>query len=199
MQKNIVLIVAGIGDFFFGPESTKSIKNKENLLDNIQSIINKNNYKAVVNLTTPHETYNNINPLKDVRSQSVINFTLHSEEFLHKNNEISLTTLDNEELLQDGNQFDFLLRPKDFDIHICGIDLNGSFKNTIEELLEKGYHVTVYSDAIRPFTSTSKYISSLNKNTPKFRYCSHKSIKTTKPTDVGNSTFKKPLHNFANA
>ena len=112
-----------------------------------------------------------------MREQALIDFTLHSESFLHRNNEISVTTQDNEELLLDGDQFDFLLRPKDFDVHLCGIDLNGSFKNTIEDLLEKGFHVTVYSDAIRPFTSTSKYINSLNKTTPKFRYCSHKSVK----------------------
>ena len=179
MQKNTVLIIAGVADFFFGSNSTKSIKNKESLLEGVQNIVDKKNYKSIINLTTPHETFNSVNPLKAVRPQSIINFTLHSEEFLHKNNEISLTTQDNDRLLLDGNQLDFLLRPEDYDIHICGIDLNGSFKNIIEELLDKGYHVTVYSDAIRPFTSTSKYISSLIKTTPKFRYCSHKSIKAS--------------------
>jgi hypothetical protein len=179
MQKNTVLIIAGVADFFFGSNSTKSIKNKESLLEGVQNIVDKKNYNSIINLTTPHETFNSVNPLKTVRPQSVINFTLHSEEFLHKNNEISLTTQDNDRLLLDGNQLDFLLRPEDYDVHICGIDLNGSFKNIIEELLDKGYHVTVYSDAIRPFTSTSKYISSLIKTTSKFRYCSHKSIKTS--------------------
>jgi hypothetical protein len=177
MQKNIILIVAGAGDFFFGSDSNKVIKNKESLLSSLNTIVDKNNYKAVVNLTTPHDTLNSVNIFRKVREQALIDFTLHSESFLHRNNEISVTTQDNEELLLDGDQFDFLLRPKDFDVHLCGIDLNGSFKNTIEDLLEKGFHVTVYSDAIRPFTSTSKYINSLNKTTPKFRYCSHKSVK----------------------
>ena len=177
MQKNIILIVAGVGDFFFGTDSNKVIKNKESLLDSLQTIVAKNNYKAVVNLTTPHDTLDSINIFSQIRKQAVVDFTLHSESFLHKNNEISITTHDNDTVLVDGDQFDFLLRPKDFDIHICGIDLNGSFKDTIEGLLAKGFHVTVYSDAIRPFTSTSKYINSLNKTTPKFRYCSHKSVK----------------------
>lgn len=177
MQKNIILIVAGAGDFFFGSDSTKVIKNKEALLDTLKTLVNKNNYKSVVNVTTPHDTLDSINIFSQVRKQALIDFTLHSESFLHKNNEISITTHDDETMLIDGDQFDFVVRPKDYDIHVCGIDLNGSFKNTIEDLLEKGFHVTVYSDAIRPFTSTSKYINSLNKTTPKFRYCSHKSVK----------------------
>lgn len=177
MQKNIILIVAGVGDFFFSPDSSKPIKNKESLLENLNKIVNKNNYKAIVNLTTPYETLKDVNIFNNLRPQSVIDFTLHSENFLHKNNEISLTTLENEKLLQDGDQFDFILRPQEYDIHICGMDLKGSFKNTIEELLDKGYHVTVYSDAIRPFAGTSKYINSILGTTSKFKYCSHKSIK----------------------
>ncbi len=176
MKKNIILIVAGAGDFFFGKNSFKNINKKEELLSTLETIVEKDNYKAVVNLTTPHDTLDSINVFKNLREQSVVDFTLHSEKFLHKNNEIALTSIDNEQILQDGDQFDFLLRPQDYDVHVCGVDVNGAFKSTIEDLLAAGYHVTVYSDAIRPFNSTAKYISGLNKTTPKFRYCSHKSV-----------------------
>jgi nicotinamidase-related amidase len=176
MKKNIILIVAGVGDFFFGKNSYKNINKKEELLNSIETIVEKNNYKAVVNLTTPHDTLDNINVFKNLRQQSVVTHTLHSEKFLHKNNEIALTSVDNEEILLDGDQLDFVLRPQDYDIHICGVDVNGAFKSTIEDLLAAGYHVTVYSDAIRPFNSTAKYISGLNKTTSKFRYCSFKSV-----------------------
>jgi hypothetical protein len=176
MKKNIILIVAGVGDFFFGKNSYKNINKKEELLGSIETIVEKDNYKAVVNLTTPHDTLDNINVFKNLRQQSVVTHTLHSEKFLHKNNEIALTSVDNEEILLDGDQLDFVLRPQDYDIHICGVDVNGAFKSTIEDLLAAGYHVTVYSDAIRPFNSTAKYISGLNKTTSKFRYCSFKSV-----------------------
>ena len=176
MKKNIILIVAGVGDFSFGKNSYKNINKKEELLNSIETIVEKDNYKAVVNLTTPHDTLDNINVFKNLRQQSVVTHTLHSEKFLHKNNEIALTSVDNEEILLDGDQLDFVLRPQDYDIHICGVDVNGAFKSTIEDLLAAGYHVTVYSDAIRPFNSTAKYISGLNKTTSKFRYCSFKSV-----------------------
>ena len=176
MKKNIILIVAGVGDFFFGKNSYKNINKKEELLNSIETIVEKDNYKAVVNLTTPHDTLDNINVFKNLRQQSVVTHTLHSEKFLHKNNEIALTSVDNEEILLDGDQLDFVLRPQDYDIHICGVDVNGAFKSTIEDLLAAGYHVTVYSDAIRPFNSTAQYISGLNKTTSTFRYCSFKSV-----------------------
>lgn len=175
MKKKVVLIVAGAGDFFFGSQSNKTIDKKDKLLGSIQEIVDRKNYKAVVNLTTPHETFKEVNVLRNVRPQSVVGFTLHSEEFFHKNNELSLLSLENEVLLQDGDQFDFLFPSSDFDIHICGVDINGAFRKTIETLLDKEYQVTVYSDAIRPFKHTHKYISSLQ-NKPSFRYCSFKSV-----------------------
>lgn len=175
MKKNVVLIVAGAGDFFFGAYSNKSIDKKEKLLANIQDIVDRGNFKAVTDLTTPHETNKEVNVFQNVRPQSVVGFTLHSEEFLHKNNELSLVSLDNEDLLFDGDQFDFIFPSSQYDVHICGVDINGTFKNTIETLLDKEYHVTVYSDAIRPFKNTHKYIASLQ-NSNKFRYCSFKSV-----------------------
>ena len=76
MQKNTVLIIAGVADFFFGSNSTKSIKNKESLLEGVQNIVDKNNYKSIINLTTAHETFNSVNPLTSVRPRSIIKFTL---------------------------------------------------------------------------------------------------------------------------
>lgn len=174
MKKNVVLIVAGVGDQFFSAHSNKTIDKKEKLLGNIQEIVKRNNFKAVTNLVTPHETFKEVDVLSGVRPQSVVGFTLHSEEFLHKNNELSLFSVDGEELLYDGDHFDFIFPSSDFDVHICGVDVNGVFRKTIESLLDKDYQVTVYSDAIRPFKHTHKYISSLQ-NTPEFRYCSFKS------------------------
>lgn len=175
MKKNVVLILAGVGDFFFGSSSNKTIDKKEKLLNNIKDIVSQKNFKAIVDLTTPHETFKEVNVLNDVRPQSVVGFTLHSEEFLHKNNEMTLLSLDNEDLLRNGDDFDFIFPSTDYDVHICGVDINGAFRNTIESLLDRNYQVTVYSDAIRPFKHTHKYISSLQ-GTPAFRYCSFKSV-----------------------
>lgn len=174
MKKNIILLVAGVGDFFFSPNSSKNLKNKDELLASLKKIISNEKYKGLINYTTANDTYNSVNIFKDLRQQSIIKFTLHSEQFNHENNEIALTSLDNEEILFHGNQMDYILPPSDYDIHICGVDINGAFKSTIEDLLKAGYHVTVYSDVLRPFSTTAKYISSISKS-EKFRYCSHKS------------------------
>lgn len=176
MKKDTILIVAGAGDFFFGENSHKKIKDKEALIDTLNTIISNGSFKAVTNLTTPHDTLNEVSIYDNLRTQSLVTYTLHSDTFLHKNNELSLNSLDNEEILLDGDKFDYVFRPSDYDVHLCGVDVNGAFKSTIEELLTAGFHVTVYSDAIRPFSSTHKYISSLIKATPKFRYCSYKSV-----------------------
>lgn len=175
MKKNVILIVAGAGDFFFGTQSNKSIDKKEKLLSNITDIVKRGNFKAVTNLTTPHETNKEVDVFQNVRPQSLVKFTLHSDELLHKNNELQLTSVDNDPLLFDGDQLDFIFPSSCYDIHICGVDINGAFKNAIEALIQKGFHVTVYSDAIRPFKNTHKYIASLQ-NSSKFRYCSYKSV-----------------------
>ena len=47
MKKNIILIVAGAGDFFFGKNSFKNINKKEELLSTLETIVEKDNYKAV--------------------------------------------------------------------------------------------------------------------------------------------------------
>ena len=65
--------------------------------------------------------------------------------------------------LFNGNQFDFIVRPQDYDIHICGIDINGIFVSAIDQLLSLGYHVTIYSDMIKPFSKkTITHIKSSN-------------------------------------
>ena len=87
-----------------------------------------------------------------VQATKVINIKLCEDELFHINNEISLTTHDNDMLLFNGDQLDFILRPEEYDIHILGVDINGVFINTINFLIEKGYNVTVYSDSIRPYS-----------------------------------------------
>lgn len=177
MQKNVVLIIAGAGTHFLGPQSKKTIKNKETLLTNLETLANRKNNKAVVNLTTSTDTLDGINVFKNVRKEALVKVTLHSDDILSNKNELLINTHEGEEHRLDGDYFDFVFRPKDYEIQICGIDLNGALKNTIESLLEKGYKVTVFSDAVRPFTNTAQYINSLSRNS-KFQYCSYKVLRS---------------------
>ena len=179
MQKDIILVVSGAGDQNFGTDSNKNLRNKEVLVENLKNIVRKNNYKAIVNLTNAQDTNKSFNLFSNVRPQSVVGMTLLSEEFLNNNNELSIVGRDEDVTRLDGGQFDFIFPPTQYEVHLCGVDLNGTFKATIDQLLEKGYHVTVYSDAIRPFNSSAKHINALSsERVYNFHYCSYKSVKT---------------------
>lgn len=177
MQKNVVLIIAGAGTHFLGPQSKKTIKNKEALLTNLEFLANRKNNKAVVNLTTSTDTLDGIDVFNNVRKEALAKITLHSDDMLDEKNELQIRTHEGEDKLFHGNAFDFIFRPQDYEVQICGIDLNGSLKNTIESLLNKGFKVTVFSDAVRPFTNTAQYINSLSRNS-KFHYCSYKVLRS---------------------
>ena len=59
-----------------------------------------------------------------------------------------------------------MLRPQDYDIHICGIDINGIFVEAIDQLLDLGFDVTIYSDLIKPFSK--KTINHIRNSNVKF-------------------------------
>lgn len=173
MKKNIILLTIGVGDFFFSPSHNSKVVKQEEFVSKVETILKKNQYSCVVNVSTPNDSTNVVNVFKDLRKQSVAKLVVHADQFLHPTNELSFTSIDNDQLLFNGNDFDFILPPKDYDIHVLGIDINGIFNPAISELIKLGYNVTLYSDAIKPFKNTYKFISSLEKN-KKFQYCSYK-------------------------
>ncbi len=70
----------------------------------------------------------------------------------HVNNEIAIRDYEGDTMLFNGNQLDWLLRPQDYEVHILGVDINGVFIDTLNFLVKKGYNITVYSDAIKPYS-----------------------------------------------
>ena len=123
-MKGLIVCRTGMGSsLMLKIKAQKIIDKKEKLLSNIEDIVNRGNYKAVTNLTTPHETTREVDVFKNVRPQSVVNFTLHSDELLHKNNELAILSIDNDELLFDGDQLDFIFPSDSYDIHICGVEM----------------------------------------------------------------------------
>lgn len=174
IHKNKILLVAGVGDTLFSKKSRRQLtygfelgeKVTKHIKDNIDS------YYGVINLTTPTEYWSEVTPFADVNPQRLINVVLNSNKFLDISNEISLKDSQKETLLFNGNDLDFLLPSKDFEIHICGVDMNGIYQNTIQSLLEKGYKVFLYSDMIKRYRETEPYIRSIRNRD--FEYCSSK-------------------------
>lgn len=176
MQKNKILLVSGIADTFFSPHSRRKLEYGFELAEKIQTLVdNTSNYFGFINLTIPTDKNNDVYVFKNKRTQRVINLTLHSEKLLDVVNEVKLVEEDNSSLLLNGNQLDYILPSKDFEIHLCGVDINGVYVNFIKELLEKGYVVYLYSDLIKRYRDTENNIKTIKH--PNFKYCSHKSVK----------------------
>lgn len=177
MSKKI-LVVTGIGDALCSPKSRKKIRDSEVFVDKIQSVVDtfleKKDTNGIMSFGYPTETFKDVDVFKKVRLTQKVDMHLHTDNFLSKENELVLHAHDMEGIRMNGTEFTFIFRPEDYEVCLCGIDLHGVFKPTIEELLAKGYTVKLFSDAANLLPATRKYISTLPKS-KKFQFCSYKS------------------------
>lgn len=177
-NKKFVLIIAGIGDALCSDNSRKKIKSNKELVEKVNKTLEhltkeSTNY-SVVNFHYPSDTLKDVNVFKDVPSTKLVNLKIHADSLLAKDNEMTIIDHDGEELLFNGDNFDFIFRPEEYEVYICGIDLHGILKKTIEELLDKGYKVALFSNCLNAMPATYKYVT--NANTPDFSFCSYKSV-----------------------
>lgn len=164
-MKKIALISFGIADGYCSPHSSRLINNGPELYAKVLETLKGSDKTlgAYVAVNNPADTTRMVDISKTLPSTKIINIKLCTDDFLHVNNELSLTDYSGDTMLFNGNQLDFILRPQDYDIHICGIDINGIFVSAIDQLLSLGYHVTIYSDMIKPFSKkTITHIKSSN-------------------------------------
>lgn len=177
MKKNRILLVSGIADTFFSPNSKRKLEFGSELADKIEKVVSTSNlYSGYINLTIPTDHNKDIYAFKNVeRQQKVINVVLNSDHLLDIVNEITLLEHGGSKKLLNGDSLDFVIPPKDYEIHLCGIDINGVYKNFINELLALGYTVYLYSDLLKRYKDTESFIKTVKNNN--FKYCSHKSVK----------------------
>lgn len=175
---NKILIVAGIGDALCSSNSRKKIRDNETFVNKIETVIEAFNAKeeanGVVNFHYPTDSFRDVDVFDRIKKTQLVNMRIHGKGFMIKDNELVLNTHDNETMLFNGTEFSYIFRPQEYEVCLCGIDLHGIFANTIEELLEEGYTVKLFSDASNLLPATRKYISNLSKN-KKFQFCSYKS------------------------
>lgn len=179
-MKHTLLLMTGINDYLLREDSSQFINKKEELINTVTNILTEKTYKGVieVNHSRSYARTDKLDVTKHLSPQSIIKYAYEDGGLYSANNKLTITSLDNEALVFDASMFTFLFPTDEYDIHMCGIDINGSFKDMLSELLLSNYKVTVYSDAIRPFKNTYKYINSLTpENTNKlFNYCSFRSV-----------------------
>ena len=180
-QKNKVLLVTGIADTFFSSQSKRQLPYGVDLADKVQALVTANGdaYKAVVNLKVSGDTNRHIKPLASLRPQKVVDLQLNGNKLFDVSNEITLTTEDGDLKLMNGNDLDFIFRPEEYEFHILGVDINGVYKDFINELITLGYNVFLYSDLIKRFRETEASIKTIRSR--QFKYCSSKAALDAKP------------------
>lgn len=176
--KNKILLVTGIGDTYFSKNSNKKLEFGADLADKVTNFLTQssNIYSGIINLNTHYDTIKDVDVTKNVKSKSkVISYSMFNPELFDTWNSFTLIENQNDSVEYNAKALDWILPPSNYEIHICGVDLNGFYKNVIQDLIKRGYTVYLYSDLIKRFKNTEEGISQIkNKN---FVYCSHRSVR----------------------
>lgn len=155
MKKN-ALIIVGVADTFCGKNSPKFLKAGEKIYSDTQRLLkdNKKNYSVVLNIQQFNDSNRTVNPLQDSKTSRVLNLKLFNENPLTGVNTLHIPGSKKEDagITISADRLDTVLSPKDYNIFICGIDIDGLFQPMIQRLIGEGYYVTVYSDIIKPFS-----------------------------------------------
>ena len=180
-HKNKLLLVSGLDDTFFSTNSRRhlihGIELGNKLVNHIEN--KKDQYYGIINLSIPTAYWKDITPFENVNPNRLINVVLNSNSLLNISNEVSLKNQENETMLFNGNDLDFIFRPEEYEFHILGVDINGVYKDFINELITLGYNVFLYSDLIKRFRETEASIKTIRSR--QFKYCSSKAALDAKP------------------
>lgn len=175
--RNRVLFVTGVGDTLFSPTSAKKTDYGFDLAERIKTLITNTGTKvfsAYVN-SVQNNDRNNVVNLFEKTSLPVIQFKSHVPDQFNVYNSFEIKELDGGARVINATDFDFILPPKNYEIHICGADFYGSLEKLVQDLLVLGYTVRVYNDLIKRHKSVDEALKAItNKN---FRYTSHKSVR----------------------
>jgi hypothetical protein len=170
MKKNI-LVTFGIGDTFCDEESPRCIKRGKtgpSLAKEVNNILedSSDHIWGSINVHESSDTNLKVNPFEKMSPSRVLDLTLCSESVFHTNNMLIVMGSNGQsETVMDGDQFDHVLPPSDYKLFVAGIDINGIFTSFVDEALEMGYEIVVYSNAIKPLNKdTITHIISASKD-----------------------------------
>ena len=171
MKKNLLLIF-GIGDSLCSVSSPRYIRKGKlgvELYDETQAIIrdNKDNFDNFVFINEPQDSFNNVNLMSEVPRNKAVVIKLCSGDLFDPLNEIRIPDISdpNDYVVLDGDQFDHVFKPSDYNIFAAGIDIGNCFNSLIKHGTKYKYSMTIYSDVIKPFSKdTVPNIISASKN-----------------------------------
>lgn len=167
MKKNI-LLVFGVGDTFCGKDSYRFLKAGEKIVNDVQGLLKntKKDYFGFINLMEYNDSNDKINPFHSVNQARVIDFKLFNTKPFSTENYITVKSSDaKDELTMAADQFSYLLPPDEYNLFVCGIDINGAFAPALDHLIKEKYYITVYSDVIKPYSKeTIEYLINKSKD-----------------------------------
>lgn len=175
-HKKIILITTSVADNFFSPNSRKKLTETGNLDGRIKDMIQQNadSIYGHIDLVQHNDRRKDIDIYEGIRPQKVIQVRTSSNKgLLLRDNEVAVMEEDHSMLRMRGDDLDHLLRPEEYEFHICGLDRHGVYKNLIQQLLEAQYKVYVYSDLVKRYKDTDSYIKSVRDRN--LVYCSSQS------------------------
>lgn len=155
MKKNI-LVVFGIGDTFCIPNSIKFLKSGEKIYKDVEKLIvdNKKNYHAFLNIQEIADRSVRIYPFSKQPRSKIIDIKLFNPNIMSSQNHMIIhpsNEKSGEDIVKLPDYIEVLFHPREYNVSICGIDINGAFVNFTKDLINLGYYITVYSDIIKPF------------------------------------------------
>ena len=163
-SKKSILLVAGIND-----RTTKKLDFIGDLEATIKTYIKESSTNFYGFLEVSKTSLRpNINLFGEQARSRIINMVLDANTLTSRFNLVSVPQQDDPKPLQLlGNQLDFILDPEEYEIHICGLDIDQSFVSVVGDLISKGYKVTLYKDLIKSFKTNREALNNIR--SPLFR------------------------------
>ena len=163
-SKKSILLVAGIND-----RATKKLEFIGDLESTIKSYIEQSgsDFYGFLELSK-NSLRTNTQLFENVQRSRIINMVLDDKVLTSRFNLVSIPQEGESKSLQLlGHQLDFILNPEEYEIHICGLDLDQNFVTIVEDLISKGYRVTIYKDLIKSFKTNREALNNIR--SPLFR------------------------------
>lgn len=178
-DKKLLVVVAGVGDTMLSDNSFRKLKNNKEVVNKVETSLNHiknlNRSFGVINLNYSSDTRKDVDVFKSFSKTKVVDVRLNSRTMFNSANEIVINTHDNDSLLFNGDQIDYLFRPSEYEVILMGIDLHGMMVESIKELLSMGFKVKLLKDTLSTFPKAMTEIKSLFKE-ENFEFCSYQSI-----------------------
>lgn len=171
MKKNM-LFIFGIGDSLCYQKSPRFIKKGKigsDLYQETRDIIlrDKDNFDNFVFVNEPQDSFLRVNLASEVPRVKAVTMKLCSGDLFDPLNEIRIPDLQDPllDVVLNGDQFDHVFRPEDFNLFAAGIDIGSCYNSLIKHGTKLGYSMTIFSDVIKPFSKdTVPNIISASKN-----------------------------------